>query len=860
MKHFTVRSIFGPALTASLLATISGADASGTSGKQMFPTAIFELPGAAVVAVAAADLNGDAIQDLLAINADSNDLSVRLGSGGGELGSAMLHGVGSQPSGLDIGFFDADAFLDVAVANTGSDSVTILLGDGLGGFTAAATLAAGDEPRQVFTGEFTGDSHADLLVLGVASEDLRVLPGNGDGSFGAALVTPAAVARIAVADFDDNGTLDVAGINDVLEIFLGAGDGTFGAPAQVPHPGIPGEALLDVAVGDVNGNGTVDAVVASVVFTPFASNHLAFYGGQGDGSFLAAPVLSSIDAQSLQLVDVDGDDDLDIVTANASGPQGTGAGFVRLGDGTGAFGDATEFSGGVETSAVRVVDLDGDGLRDLVLANRTSQDVHVLQGRGDGFFGVELTAASAVIATDFEYTDVNGDGLRDLALLDAFPNTVVVQLSDGSGTFGAPMSQPVGDAAAFALGDVDGDQVVDVVAAVQGNIFLPGAVSVFSGQGNGQFGSPVTQQVAGNFTYLDADAADLDGDGLSDAVMTTSLGLQVLLSAGGGALSAPVDLAVGGAPTELAIADLDADGELDLVVTIGAAGHLALLFGNGDGTFSAPTLLAAGSLPREVAVEDLDLDGVLDLVVANAGAAQDASVFLGLGGGAFAPSLDVSGAAPVDKLAIADLDDDDVPDLVLAYDFIEWRRGNGDGTFGAGLVFFGGSNPFGIAAGDFDRDGLDDILQVNQAEGLGVLLNGRQRDPFCVTPSQLSLSAGGFQTFDIDAGPDRAGSFYIVLGSVTGTDPGIPFPPFHIPLNFDFYFSLTLTSPGGTFMASSIGFLDDEGEMDDAGFTIPAGTNPEFAGLTLHHAFAVFHPVTTFLEFVSNPVELEVMP
>jgi hypothetical protein len=129
-----------------------------------------------------------------------------------------------------------------------------------------------------------------------------------------------------------------------------------------------------------------------------------------------------------------------------------------------------------------------------------------------------------------------------------------------------------------------------------------------------------------------------------------------------------------------------------------------------------------------------------------------------------------------------------------------------------------------------------------------------ERKSFVGTPSSLSLSKGGAQSFALDGGPGLAGRVYVVLGSLSGTQPGVAFSPgLVLPLNPDLYFDFLLNHPASGFFPGALGLLDASGRAS-ASFGIPAQSNPVFTGLQLHHAWLA--P----LSFASEPVGLRFEP
>jgi len=131
------------------------------------------------------------------------------------------------------------------------------------------------------------------------------------------------------------------------------------------------------------------------------------------------------------------------------------------------------------------------------------------------------------------------------------------------------------------------------------------------------------------------------------------------------------------------------------------------------------------------------------------------------------------------------------------------------------------------------RNGSDDIYGQNiHADGtLGT-------DYLQVDVSNISLSAGGTAQLSLDAGMSHAGETYVVLGSNTGTAPGLNGRGLHLDLNDGPYFQLTLTNPTHSLFTSFRGTLNSQGRAN-ASVTFPAGTNPAYANSVLGHAFAV---------------------
>ena len=125
-------------------------------------------------------------------------------------------------------------------------------------------------------------------------------------------------------------------------------------------------------------------------------------------------------------------------------------------------------------------------------------------------------------------------------------------------------------------------------------------------------------------------------------------------------------------------------------------------------------------------------------------------------------------------------------------------------------------------------------------------------------PDHLSLAQGGTAEHRL-AAPSHPGAPYLLLGSASGTTPGTPLDLVVVPLNApDVYLDFTLVQANQPPFASTLGTLDAAGGAT-ASVTLPPGLDPAFAGLAVHHAFAVFGPAGSAV-LASNPALLTLVP
>jgi len=160
-------------------------------------------------------------------------------------------------------------------------------------------------------------------------------------------------------------------------------------------------------------------------------------------------------------------------------------------------------------------------------------------------------------------------------------------------------------------------------------------------------------------------------------------------------------------------------------------------------------------------------------------------------------------------------------------------------------------------AGDINGDDFEDILVGSP---LGAGCRGRvevlsvARLSLIANPMVIPIAAGGSQVWLLDATPAEAGTNYLLLGTTTGTKPGVNFGPVNLPLNVDSWTITTLTSVNQFPFTNTGGVLDPLGQAV-ARFTMPGGIlPPTIAGLRFNHAFLLSQGAT--VTFASNPVPL----
>jgi hypothetical protein len=292
------------------------------------------------------------------------------------------------------------------------------------------------------------------------------------------------------------------------------------------------------------------------------------------------------------------------------------------------------------------------------------------------------------------------------------------------GLHGFPGAPAHGIIGPVALGDVDGDGVLDIAGGDWGGL------GVALGKGDGTFRPPVFTRLLHEASPVATAFADLDGDGLDEVVASTCRAhtVSVIRVLAGGALGERVDYAVPDCPRAVVATDVDGDGHPDLaVVTYNS--RMAVFRNAGDGTFLAPVYYQVGSLAEALAVADLDGDGYPDLATASQDSGE-VGVLWNDGAGGFKPQVTWAIGGEIEGIAAGDVDRDGAMDLVVAgkkiTGAIRVLRNLGGRAFEilAGPKA-GGQSVFGIALADLDDDGWLDLLAADvYGSGLDVLRGG----------------------------------------------------------------------------------------------------------------------------------------
>jgi hypothetical protein len=499
-------------------------------------------PKSIVSSVVVSDLAGTGKVDLATANSQNNSVSVLLGNGNGAFGPATNYAVGGQgPRTVAAGRLQPNGPLDLVTNDLGSNSVSVLPGAGNGTFGNASQYFAADSPSAVAMGDFAGRGIDDIVVtnspqgaLGMGA--VSVLLNRSNGTFAPLPIQATGDYNegIATGDFRGNGIQDLVmttELFDTVSVFLGNGDGTFGAPHTFPA-GSGGP--LDVIVGDFNGDGHLDLLVTEASGSTFADLLM----GNGDGTF-QAPIQVPLCAANLGITvgHLHNPNILDLVLTDYQNNRIE----VMLGNGDGTFQAPVSYAVGQGPTSVAVGDLRGNGVNDLVVTNADDNTVSVLLGNGNGTFQPAVNYSmsnNTQVANDprsVTLGSLRSKGPLDIVMTNYGTSNVTVLLGNGNGTFGAPMHFAAGmnTSDAVVIADFDGNGTADLLV----NNEQADVVTLLPGNGDGTFRAPI--QLATGKTPFAMTVGNFDTHNLPEvAVLGAAQTISVLLNDSGGAVPA----------------------------------------------------------------------------------------------------------------------------------------------------------------------------------------------------------------------------------------------------------------------------------------------------------------------------------
>jgi hypothetical protein len=427
---------------------------------------------------------------------------------------------------------------------------------------------------------------------------------------------------LAVGDLNQDGRQDIFVTNsgdNTVSIMYGRRYGGFADPVVVRTAHSPGQ----LAAVDIDRDGSVELVVDYP-----DEELLGIFRVDDSGRFVEDPsrIQAAKYSRGFAVGDIDGDRDVDLVLGNDPGDV-----LYMFGDGDGNFDAQLQL-----TSTLAVVDVNHDGIQDVILADERQNFVRVDFGKATEELRREsgIVSPTAVAAADF-----NGDKRTDLIVANGGRNEVLIFPGTADG-FGHAERIAVGaDPTALVVEDVTGDGLPDLIVANEGSNDVSILISEANADGNIALRERPRARLKQNNGTIgrapsDVKVVDFDLDGVSDLLVAARLSDEVyqFRGVGGGFFEGPRAFALqkDDAPTKIIVPK----GDIGFFVL--NQGSDSVQYFNHFNSGESQRLLTGGNGPVAAIADDVNLDGLYDLIVANY-TSGNVVVLTGLGDGNFLP-------------------------------------------------------------------------------------------------------------------------------------------------------------------------------------------------------------------------------
>jgi hypothetical protein len=670
-------------------------------------TLVDTLPaGSGAYMLTAADLDSDGKLDLITGNHPNASVSVfrnQSASGTFSFAAKQDFTTGLSALGVAAGDVDGDLKPDIVTANYTDGKASVLLNTSTPGsisFAAKEDFTSGPNPHSIALGDLNGDGKPEIVVGNNGNHTVSVLRNTstmGDPNFAAAHIVSAGGTTVAVGDWDLDGKQDlVSGSWPQSSISLVRNTTVNLSSTLSFEPAVEvstGGNTHTVALGHLDGDGKPDlAVVTEMESYLLIYRNLSTPGSISQASLSPAMVFDAgWNAVGVSVGDLDGDYRPEVVFANAYDDN-----IFIYRNFPGVFNstslgprlDFTSVDGPIHTV---IADLDGDGKRDVAVANFYTATVTVFKNSSAGTLdqnSLELVSTlpigafpSSVSGQFLVAADLNNDNKVDLITANHNANTVsVIRNNSSSGNFNffAKLDFPVGSVAAgLAVRDIDGDLKPDIVTANWADNTATVLQNVSVPQG------------------------EIDFDFVGDF----PAGLE---------------------PHSVALGDLDGDTKPEMIVGNNGEHTLTIYRNNStSGTISFhPTTTTHSAGGKTIALGDLDNDGKSDLIT---GSWPNNSISLvrnvsTLGMISLETAVELGIGGFTHTIALALLDNDTKLDVIVVSEMdsklMLFHNESVAGSFSFSTLatpatFATGWNAVGVSAGDLNADNRPDIVFAN---------------------------------------------------------------------------------------------------------------------------------------------------
>ncbi len=392
------------------------------------------------------------------------------------------------------------------------------------------------------------------------------------------------------------------------------------------------------------------------------------------------------------------------------------------------------------------VDLDGNGIGDVVTANRAGGD------QGLGSISIFLVTKGGVLSEPIHINlpegdsyprgivavDLDNDDDMDLVTVNWNSDSFTVFVNDGSANFSTYSLSTLNGPTAIDAFDYNNDGLMDIVATSSSDL-ASGRLQVYRNNGNHTYSLVIAYSIPAQ--PRDIAIGDLDGDEQPDIGVACRGDdtIELRFNNGNGVFTDSVAIEVGLKPRSLVFADLDDDGDQDIAVAMfmdpDKSGETWIIENQGRREFEVVEIIHSGVAPHTVAAADLDHDCDIDLMVGHVGD-RNMRMLINENNNLSFSNIAVPMTAVVAEVLLVDLDADERPDVLAGH-----PTASGAST-GLLSIRRNVTPPCeacsdSIGTNDCNNNGVPDVCDISQNDSQDC--NGNSVPDFCDILNQTSI-------------------------------------------------------------------------------------------------------------------------
>ena len=598
-------------------------------GSQAFSTHVITTDALHARSVFVADMDGDGDIDVLSASVVDSKIALYVNDGSQTFTERTISTVAAGAVSVFAADLDGDGDLDVLSASFFDDKIAWYENDASDFGDAPSpypTTLASNGARHVAVGPTLGAGRDDepdgQPSTAAAGDDVAGVPDDEDGvSFGSAIMVGqlgrslivnvqnalVGVQLDAWIDFNADGAWGgpFEQIADSLAVANGDNTVSFNVPSWAA-PGTTYARFRLSTAGDLSPSGIADdGEVEDYQITLVSPEPSAGAFGQ------ERVVTTDTDgAHSVFAADVDGDGDMDVLSASEENDKI--AWYEN--DGSGGFTTHTISTTADGAESVFAADVDGDGDMDVLSASHYDAKIAWYENDGSQNFTERPISTTAAGARSVFAADVDGDGDMDVLSASVFDDKIAWYENDGSESFTEHTITTTADEAGCVFAaDVDGDGDMDVLTASKGD----DTVAWYENDGSQNFTAHGIITLADGAGWVLA--TDVDGDGDMDVLSAWEFDNTIAWHENDGSQAFSTHVITTDAlhARSVFVADMDGDGDIDVLSASVVDSKIALYVNDGSQTFTERTISTVAAGAVSVFAADLDGDGDLDVLSAS---------------------------------------------------------------------------------------------------------------------------------------------------------------------------------------------------------------------------------------------------